>query len=408
MATATALVAAGCSDDGPETASSTVPQTTTTLPTVVETDGTLVIGLLVPAGDAVLGVSLPEAAEEAVRQINIAGGVLDRQVDLIAADEGQTTTAAATAIRELLDENVDAIVGPSSSLIALSTLDEIVGAGRVACSPTASALALDEFPDNGLFFRTVPSDSLQARAIAQAADQTGAQRAAVIYIDDAYGRGLSSAVQDALSGGAITSVESIPVSPADDDMLDEVLRIANSQAQVAIVLGNDDDGPRILAALDEVDTSGLATVVVNDAMRNPDAPQTIADLRTSLRSKIVGLAPQAEAMGTTAPFDPPGAYATHAFDCVNLIALAAVRAGSDAPRDIAVSMGEVSNSGQPCRTFEACVETLVAGFQIDYNGPSGVTDLSSRSGDPQRGVFDRFTFDGSGQSVFSGTVTVSS
>ena len=43
-----------------------------------------------------------------------------------------------------------------------------VGRGLVACSPTAAAMALDDFPDRGLFVRTIPSDSLQAAAIASA------------------------------------------------------------------------------------------------------------------------------------------------------------------------------------------------------------------------------------------------
>lgn len=405
------VTAASCSGDGPDTSASTVPQTTTTVPTVVETDGQLVIGVLLPTADALLGSPLTGAVEAAVSEINIAGGVLDRPVRIVSADEGQSAAAAATAIRTLIDANVDAIIGPASSLIALSTLDEIVDAGKVACSPTASALALDDFPDDGLFFRTVPSDSLQARAIAQTADQTGAQRAAVVHIDDAYGRGLAAAVQAELSGGAGASVDVIPISPADDDLSDDVLRVVEAEAQVAIVLGGPVDVPRILVAFDDVDTSGLATVVVNDAVRNPAIPQAIAGLRTSLRSKIVGLAPQAQAMGSADAFDPPGPFATNAFDCVQLIALATVSADSDAPRDIAVAMGDVSNSGQPCQSFSMCVETLAGGFQIDYNGPSGasgIPELSSRTGDPQRAVFDRFGFDSSGQSVFKSTITVSS
>ena len=45
---------------------------------------------------------------------------------------------------------------------------------------------VDGFADDGLFFRTVPSDSLQARAIAEAADQTGAVNATIAFVDDAW------------------------------------------------------------------------------------------------------------------------------------------------------------------------------------------------------------------------------
>jgi hypothetical protein len=90
-----------------------------------------------------------QAVETAVDRINAAGGVLDERVRLVVADEGSSTATATASIQTLLDTDVDAIIGPASSLTAMSTLDDIVSAGKVACSPTASSLALDEFPDEG-------------------------------------------------------------------------------------------------------------------------------------------------------------------------------------------------------------------------------------------------------------------
>ncbi len=178
-----------CSSDDDNLVDVTVAETTTTTTRPQVTgDGRLVIGALLPLTDPLLGEPMAEAVDIAVGRINTAGGVLDQRVQLIVADEGSSTATASASIQTLLDSDVDAVIGPASSLIALSTLDEIVSAGKVVCSPTASALALDGFPDDDLFFRTVPSDSLQARAIATAADQTGAQRVTIVFVDDSYGR----------------------------------------------------------------------------------------------------------------------------------------------------------------------------------------------------------------------------
>ncbi len=197
----------------------------------------------------------------------------------------------------------------------------------MACSPTASALALDAFPDGGLFFRTVPSDSLQARAIADVADQTGALQAAIVHIDDSYGQDFADSVEAAMANGSISVSARITFNDRDDDLTGEARQLLDSGAQVAIVLAGDDDGTRFLETLGELDTSALDSVVVNDAMRNPATPQRIAGLDADLRNKIVGLAPQAESADPAAPFDPPGLFAANAYDCVNLLALAAVRAG---------------------------------------------------------------------------------
>jgi branched-chain amino acid transport system substrate-binding protein len=405
VALTVALVACSSADDNlvDDTVADT---TTTTIRPEVTGDGQLVIGALLPLSDTLLGEPMAEAVEIAVSRINTDGGVLDQRVQLVVADEGSSTATATASIQTLLDRDVDAIIGPASSLITLSTLDEIVSAGKVVCSPTASALALDGFPDDDLFFRTVPSDSLQARAIAAAADQTGAQRVTIAYVDDAYGRPFADAVEASLANEVIDVIERVSFSDDDDDLSDEAASVADSDTQVMVLLADGEDGTRFLEALDDNDTSGLATIIVNDALRNPAAPQRIQGLDPELRGKIVGLAPQADSGDPTAPFDPPGLFAANAYDCANLIALAAFRADSDAPRDIARQLAQVSVSGSACGTFADCTDTISSGLQIDYNGPSGVTDLLIRTGDPARATFDRFVFDESGRDVLQRSVVV--
>lgn len=404
MTVAVALVA--CTNGDEDVTPTSLPATTTTIAEEVDSgDGRLVIGVLLPTSDPLLGEPMVAAAEQAIQRINAAGGVLGRPVRLTVADEGSSTGSALTAIQTLLDADVDAIVGPGSSTITLATLDEIVSSGAVACSPTASALTLDDFPDDGLFFRTIPSDSLQARAIAEVADQTGAQRATIVHVDDAYGRDLASAVESSIEGGAIDVAETIAFTGRDDDLSDEAQRVVDSNAPVAIILAGGDDGTRFLEALDEVDTGGLAMVLVNDAFRNPTTPERIANLDPQLRGKINGLAPQAESNNAAEPFDPPGLFAANAYDCVNLIALAAVRAESDAAGAIAAELPFVSSSGLVCRTFEDCVAAIDDDRQIDYNGPSGLTEIG-RNGETARAVFDRFIFNTDGEDTFDRSITV--
>lgn len=404
-ATLAATAIAACSSESDDATTTTAAATTTTILPSIDTDGQLVLGVLIPSGDSLIGDSVRDAVETARDRINDAGGVLDQNVRVLVATEGDTPAAATMAIQTLIEADVDAIVGPASSLVALGTLEQIVSEGTVACSPTASAISLDDFPDNGLFFRTVPSDSLQAVAIAQAADATGAPGATIIHVDDAYGRAFADAVAAALEAGAIDVVDTIPFR-GDDDLDDEVTRLNESDAQVAIILANGEDGTTFLSALDESGADDLTAVFVNDAMRNPPTPQRIQDLDPVLRSKIVGLAPHAESLNPDAPFDPPGPFAANAYDCVNLIALAAVTADSDAPRAIADQIAQVSSSGSPCRSFAECAEAIEDGLQINYDGPSGLTEIQPREGDPARAIFDRFTFDETGTDVLQRTVIV--
>lgn len=396
--TVAALALTACSgDDDTATPSTTVVATTTTL--VQRTsDGTLTLGIYLPrtGAGASLGPPLIAGVEEAVRVVNDNGGVLGRDVEVVTADEGSE------AIEVLVTAGVDAIVGPASSLVALSGLGPAVDAnsGVVTCSPMATARGLDAYPDNQFFFRTAPSDTLQMAAIARIAERTGAQDIAVGYLDDPYGRGLSVALEDALDDRLVTLEPSIGFSGDEGDLGPVARELLAGDPGVVVVLGDADDGSRLLAALDEA-TDDPPVIIINDSIRQ--ARQVIQGLSDDFRDQLVGVAPQAHAAsGDT----ETGFFVPHAIDCVNLIALAAIDAGTDDPIEIRKQMAAVSTGGRACTSFSSCAALVEQDLGIDYNGVSGRVDLSSVTGDPTRAWFETFTFDAEGNEVRQAPIEV--
>jgi branched-chain amino acid transport system substrate-binding protein len=386
------LALAACTGGSDDTAPTTTLVATTTTTPERPNDGVLALGVYLPrtGPGAPLGEPMIAAVEQAISLVNDAGGVLGRDVVYEVLDEG-----ADTGPEELLAAGVDAIIGPASSIVALSQLAATVNpvTGVVSCSPSATALALDRYPDNGFFFRTVPSDSLQMAAIARSAERTGADTIAVGYLDDPYGRGLARALVDEIeSRGRLQVLAEVGFGGDEEDLSGKAMTLLADAPRAVVVLGDADDGSRMLAALDT--ESGPATpaqVIVNDAIRT--ARQTIQNLSSSMRLRLTGVAP----LATSVTVDgPTGFFAAHAADCVNLIALAAEQAGSDAPNRIRANMASVSTGGRVCTDFARCAERLQEGLQIDYNGASGGVDLSSTTGDPVRAWFESFGFDSEG------------
>jgi branched-chain amino acid transport system substrate-binding protein len=392
-------VLAACSNDSDDDPDATAVTTTTTIVERRSSDGRLTIGVMLPPSASLLRESLALGTNQAAQAVNAAGGSFGGTVRLVTVDEGDTVAAARDAIEDLLDDDVDAIVGPASSVIALSTLETIVSNDVLACSPTATGLALDRFPDDGLFFRTVPSDSMQAAAIAQVAEETGVQSVNVVYVDDAYGRPFADAVSAELASVSIDIAENVGFASDDDDLEDELATVLDSDPSVIILLASSTDGARFLEALSESSSVQIPTVIVNDALRSSESAQRLASLRPDVREKIRGVGPQAESGDPTAPFDPAGPFATNAFDCVTLIALAAEFAQSDLAADIAGAMSSISSGGQVCRTYEICADALDGGFLIDFNGPSGITEISASTGESARARFDVFTVGVDGNDV---------
>jgi branched-chain amino acid transport system substrate-binding protein len=389
-----ALVVAGCTgnDQQAATTTSTIAVTTTTL-SPRPADGTLSIGAFLPrtGSGAALGGPMIAAVEQAVEQINIAGGVLGQRVDFKVVDESTGHGAD-----ELLADGVDAIVGPASSTVALSQLADAVNpvTGVVTCSPSATALALDDFPDNKLFFRTVPSDSFEMVAIERRVEGTGVESVAVGYLDDPYGRALKDVLVGRIRAANEVTLQAQVGFDADQEELGPVAQqLLAGGPGVVVVLGDADDGTRLLQALDD-DTSGVRPplVVVNDAIR--DGRQGIQSLSASFRSRLSGVAPLAT---TKVQPGPEGFFTANAADCVNLIALSAIQAGSDDPAEIKKNMASVSSGGQLCTDFADCAQRLAEGLSIDYSGYSGDVELSATTGDRTRAWFEAFSFNEDGE-----------
>jgi branched-chain amino acid transport system substrate-binding protein len=389
------LAVASCDGGSNGAAPTTTGPPTTTATSRAASDGVLRLGVLLPKTGvgSQLGAGMLSAVQLARERVNDAGGVLGRDVVLVEVDEGDDETTAAGAIDRLLRAGVDAIVGPASSLVALADLDAPVDEGVVTCSPTATALALDEYPDDGLFFRTVPSDSLQARAMAQVAEGTGAATVAIGHLDDPYGRGLAETLQEAVTASGLALTTVLSFDGRDDELADEAQRLLADDPGVVVVLGDADDGSRLVGALgQQIGDDRPPVIVVNDALRNPASQPVMRSLPDDVRDEVVGVAPKAT-FGD-AEFAAP--YAAHAYDCVMLIALAAIQAGSDDPERIAPELPVVSSGGSTCGSFEDCVAALAVPLQIDYVGATGDLDLSSRTGDPISGTFERFGFNREG------------
>ena len=137
-------------------------------------DAALAIGSLLPTTGNLAFLGAPEIAgvDLAIKEINEAGGVAGKCVSVSHKDSGDTTTDIATqSATALINEKVDAIVGAASSGVSLSVIDQITGAGVLQISPANTSPTLSDYADNGLYFRTAPSDVLQGRVLCPQAHQ---------------------------------------------------------------------------------------------------------------------------------------------------------------------------------------------------------------------------------------------
>ena len=141
------LTACGGSSD---TASTTPSKSgSASAPAGAKGDGTLKIGTLLPQTGSLAFLGPPEFAgvDLAVKDINDAGGVNGKQVEVTNSDSGDTSTdTASQSVDRLLSNNVDAIIGAASSSVSLSVIDKITGAGVLQISPANTSTSSPTTP----------------------------------------------------------------------------------------------------------------------------------------------------------------------------------------------------------------------------------------------------------------------
>src|SRR5690606_23173791 len=91
--------------------------------------------------------------------------------------------------------------------VSLSVIDQITGAGVLQISPANTSTAFDTFDDNGLYFRTAPSDVLQGRVLAEQIAADGYTNVGIIARQEAYGEALANNLEKYFteSGGEVVA-----------------------------------------------------------------------------------------------------------------------------------------------------------------------------------------------------------
>lgn len=404
LVTLLALTAAACGGGGGGTAASTTTAKKAAGPANRgNIDGVLKLGYLLPqtGGLAAIGPSLIKAVEMAVRDINQAGGVINKNVELVGQDDGTSVDVASPAVDKLLSDKVDAIIGAAGSSVTLGVIDKIKTAGVVECSPSNTGSVLTTYPDNGYYFRTAPADDKQAIALADLVTRDGHSNVAIIAQNNDYGQGLARQVADRLRGNGANVAANVAYDPNGTNFDSDVKQAADKRPDAIVLIAYPADGAKVLAAMIKARIGPKdKPIYLTDGMQDKTVGKSVDPNNPGIVSGMKGTAPSA-APNNGAAFFPaafaqfaPGVntiYSAQSYDCVVLIALAAERVRSDDPAKIKDAIVPLTHGTNVCTTFRECKALIDQGKDIEYQGASGplrMTDV----GEPGTGQYDIWQF----------------
>ncbi len=368
-------------------------------------DGVLKIGTLLPiTGDlAFLGPPEVAGARLAVQDINAAGGVLGKDVVLIEGDSGDTNQDIANPeVDRLLAEGVDAIIGAASSAVSKLVIDKITGANVIHFSPANTSPDFTTYPDNGLYFRTAPSDLLQGKVLADQVAKQGNETAAVIFRQESYGQGLAQAFKENFEALGGTVDPFIPYAVDTENFDAEVDQIVAADPDAIVVIGFAESA-NILTTMHERGigpTSGKNVWGVDGNIggigKELSDPSIIAGMRGTEPSVNLKQISDFTARLDTAYEGGVGgvyAYGAETYDAIVIVALAAEVAGTDDPVKVAAEINGVTKDGEKCTSFAECKALIDEGKNIDYDGLGGPYEFVD-AGEPAAASFRIATYDG--------------
>jgi branched-chain amino acid transport system substrate-binding protein len=294
---------------------------------------------------AFLGVPEERGARLKVDEINKAGGINGRKVELVVYDtEGNTGKAAQLARRLIDSDHVVAIIGPSSSGESLQVLP-IANETKTPLIAHAGTEKMTN-PVTPYVFNTPPTDRVVAAHLLSVFKKRGLTQIALLSAADGFGQSGANVVKELAPKYGVTIVRHEEFNRTDPDMTAQVLKAKDSPAQ-AMLVWSAFPAPTIIAR-------NAAAVGYNKPMYNSFAAaskdllvQAGPAAEGSFVSSMRLLAP--ETLKSNDPMRPavmkiyneykakyneaPATFAAHSHDAMSLIEAAARKINGPVTRD---------------------------------------------------------------------------
>jgi ABC-type branched-subunit amino acid transport system substrate-binding protein len=333
---------------------------------------------------ASLGQAMLQGAKVAQSEINTAGGVLGRKVQLVTGDTSCDVADGVTAANQMLTKNISGVIGPETQEI--NGVEPILKSNHIVDEFQGGDTARDHQTDP-YFFRDSPSDSQLGVAMALYAHNKGFTKAVMLFYSDPAAQTFLKPVSTTFTKLGGTILKTIIVTPDQTSYLSQVRAAIAAHPQVIFT---QEDPPTAAVLFREFKQLGGGSIpwVGTDVTSGSDYlkaigyPTAHSVLTSVYGTSVSGAATSAftNLFNTLYPSQKaagPLANANYAYDAVISLALADDYAKTTSGATVAHDMVKVTNPpGTACFTYSSCLTLLKAGKKINYEGASGSLDYN--------------------------------
>lgn len=190
----------------------------------------IVIGGIGPlTGDAAsYGISVKNGCQIAIDEINAAGGVNGKQLELLFEDDVCDEEKAISAYNKLMDSGINVLVGAVTSGCSIAVSEVSVSDNILQITPSGSAMDCTKHPNS---FRICFTDPLQGEIMAQYIADKGFKNPAIIYdVASDYSKGIHDSFIAKAAEVGLTIAADESFTSGDVDFKTQLTKIKSSNA----------------------------------------------------------------------------------------------------------------------------------------------------------------------------------
>jgi branched-chain amino acid transport system substrate-binding protein len=299
--------------------------------------------------NAAFGAQLKNGADQAAQDINAAGGILGKKIELVFGDDVSDPKQGVSVANSFAGEAAKFVVGHFNSGVSIPSSDVYAENGMLQITPASTN---PTFTERNLWnvFRTCGRDDQQGTVAGNyIADQLKDKKIAVVHDKTTYGKGLADETKKAMNAKGVTEVLYEGINTGEKDFSALISKIKEAGADVVYWGGLHTEGGLILRQMR--DAGVMATMMGADgiatdefaAVAGPGAEGTLMTFAPDPQKR-----PEAKAVldKFAARNFKPEAYTLYSYAAMQIIKQAAEQAKSLNPKKLA----EVMHGGNVFKT----------------------------------------------------------
>jgi branched-chain amino acid transport system substrate-binding protein len=346
-------------------------------PSIVRAQGaTLRLGVLTPLTGAGSfdGPRMLKAMQAVANDINAAGGLLGRKIELVVEDDETNPEAAVRAAHKLVDvDKVPVIMGTWASAVT-TAVAPVCWESKTFLTTVSGADSITHLPHRGYLIRTQPNNQLQATKHAEFIIRHGSKRVFILAIQAPFAEPTRKYLTEMLTPKGVTVAGSLIYDKDKTSYRSEVDQALRAKPDLLYLNGYAPDVAVVLRDLYRASYDGdrLCQSYALTAKSLEELPKEVTQgvhtVQPSADVESPAYAAAAKRLGITTP----DSYEAQATDWISIVALTIAKAGEANGTAIRDSVRKITN-GDGAKVYTAVdgLAALKQGKEIKYSGASG-------------------------------------